>query len=400
MRAGGAGRCVGPWLWSVVSWPDVVTGWSLRLPQGATLLLVTTDTHEPSRDALGRTGRRRSAPWRRSRHGGHPLGLLQLGALGAAIGLVVTVAGPGAQAEIAHHHASGTSRASGRHHAVLVASLRAFQAAQFNTPAAHFGARRHRHRTTGDPTTTLPPVTTTTQPPVPVTYPVGVADASEPSSMAPPSADAMSGYTQSYVNDFPGSSLPGGWGVFTGSPGSDPGAQWGAAHVTVGGGMLNLNTWKDPAYNNAWVTGGVCQCGVSHTYGAYFIRSRVTGPGPTQVELLWPTGSWPPEIDFNESGGTTDQTSATLHFGSTNGQDQRRLRLDLTQWHTWGVIWSPTSVTYTVDGREWGSVHVASEISDVPMTLDLTQQTWCSSSYACPSAPQSMQIDWVAEYTP
>lgn len=364
------------------------------------MLLVTTDTHEPSRDALGRTGRRRSAPWRRSRHGGHPLGLLQLGALGAAIGLVVTVAGPGAQAEIAHHHASGTSRASGRHHAVLVASLRAFQAAQFNTPAAHFGARRHHHRTTGDPTTTLPPVTTTTQPPVPVTYPVGIADASEPSSMAPPSAGAMSGYTQSYVNDFPGSSLPGGWGVFTGSPGSDPGAQWGAAHVTVGGGMLNLNTWKDPAYNNAWVTGGVCQCGVSHTYGAYFIRSRVTGPGPTQVELLWPTGSWPPEIDFNESGGTTDQTSATLHFGSTNGQDQRRLRLDLTQWHTWGVIWSPTSVTYTVDGREWGSVHVASEISDVPMTLDLTQQTWCSSSYACPSAPQSMQIDWVAEYTP
>jgi len=26
---------------------------------------------------------------------------------------------------------------------------------------------------------------------------------------------------------------------------------------------------------------------------------------------------------------------------------------DLTQWHTWGVIWSATSIIYTVDGQEW-----------------------------------------------
>jgi len=310
----------------------------------------------------------------------------------------MALTGPGAQAEIAHHRPAGTSHA--RAHSALVASLRAFQAAQFNTPASHFGTRRHHHsRGSGDPTTTLPPVTTTTLP-GPITYPVGTPDGTEPSGMAPPSADAMNGYTQSYVTDFSGSSLPSGWGTFSGTPGSDPGSQWAPSHVTVGGGLLNLNTWRDPAYNNDWVTGGVCQCGTSSTYGAYFIRSRVTGPGPTQVELLWPTGKWPPEVDFNESGGTTSQTSATLHFGSNNGQDQRRLNIDLTQWHTWGVIWTPTSVTYTVDGREWGSVHVASEISDVPMTLDLTQQTWCSSNYACPNAPQSMQIDWVAEYTP
>ena len=27
----------------------------------------------------------------------------------------------------------------------------------------------------------------------------------------------------------------------------------------------------------------------------------------------------------------------------------------MTQWHTWGVIWTPTSITYTVDGSVWGS---------------------------------------------
>jgi glycosyl hydrolase family 16 len=371
---------------------------------------MTTDMNDPTSNGLGRPGRRSSTSWlRRSRRGGLAFGLGPLLALGTSIGLLVAATGSGAQAELSHHHAGGTSHGHAR--STLVASLRAYQATQFNAPAADFGGRHHHGGGGSGPTSpTNPPPATPTPPPAqppaqpPTTpagpYPVGVADAAEPSGMSPPAGDALPGYTQSYVSDFSGSSLPSGWEVFTGNPGGDPGAQWGAAHVTVSGGLLNLNTWKDPAYNNEWVAGGLCQCGVAHTYGAYFVRSRVTGPGPTQVELLWPTGNrWPPEIDFNESGGTTASTSATLHFGSNNGQDQRKLSIDLTQWHTWGVIWTPSSVTYTVDGKVWGSVSVASEISNVPMTLDLTQQTWCASGWACPTAPQSMQVDWVDEYT-
>jgi beta-glucanase (GH16 family) len=229
-------------------------------------------------------------------------------------------------------------------------------------------------------------------------YPIGVASASEPSGYAPPSASALANYSQTYVTDFSGSSLPTGWNVFKGQPGGDPGAQWGAAHVSVSGGILSLNTYQE---NNAWVTGGVCQCGQAQTYGAYFVRSRVTGAGPTNVELLWPSdGSWPPEIDFNETGGQTQGTSATVHWSASNAQDQRTTDgVDMTQWHTWGVIWTATTITYTLDGAVWGTVTKSSEIPTIPMTLDLTQQTWCSSGFACPTTPQSMQIDWVAEYT-
>jgi beta-glucanase (GH16 family) len=229
---------------------------------------------------------------------------------------------------------------------------------------------------------------------------VGSPDASEPSGYAPPSANSLAGYSQSYVTDFTGTSLPAGWYVFTGQPGGDPGAQWGAAHVGVSNGLLSLNTFQDPNYNNEWVAGGVCQCGLSQTYGAYFVRSRVTGAGPTNVELLWPAANvWPPEIDFNETGGTTTGTSATVHWDSANNQDQRTMAVDMTQWHTYGVVWTPTTLTYTVDGRVWGEVTKASEIPTIAMTLDLTQQTWCASGFACPTSPQSMQIDWVAEYT-
>jgi hypothetical protein len=219
--------------------------------------------------------------------------------------------------------------------------------------------------------------------------------------MAPPGAGDFPGYEESYVSDFEGSALGSGWETFSGKPGNDPGAQWANSHVTVSGGMLKMNTFQDPAYGNAWVAGGLCQCGVSHTYAAYFVRSRMTGPGPTGVQLLWPAAHvWPPEVDFNESNGTIGGTSATVHWGASNEQDQRTHAVNLTQWHTWGVIWTPTSITYTVDGEVWGRIATASEIPNLAMTLDLTQQTWCSSGWACPASPQSMLVDWVAEYVP
>lgn len=236
--------------------------------------------------------------------------------------------------------------------------------------------------------------------------PDGTANASEPSGQSPPGGNAMTGYTRTYVNDFTGTAVPAGWDVYTGTPGSgDPGSQWALTHVAVSGGLLQLNTWQDPAFGGKWVTGGVCQCGVTHTYGAYFVRSRVTGAGPTQVELLWPTSGWPPEIDFNETNGATNFSMATLHFNSNNSQVHSTINTDMSQWHTWGVIWTANSVSYTLDGRVWAQVNVAGEVSHQPMTLDIQQQTWCgvapnpTSPSSCPTTPQSTQVDWVAEYS-
>ncbi|MHB1208784.1 MAG: glycoside hydrolase family 16 protein [Acidimicrobiales bacterium] len=232
-------------------------------------------------------------------------------------------------------------------------------------------------------------------------YPIGILDAAQPSGRAPPASNALVGFRLIYENGFTGSTLPGGWVPYSGMPSGDAGGQFAPSHVVVSNGLLQLNTWQDPSFNNEWVTGGLCQCGVVRTYGAYFVRSRITGAGPTAVELLWPAARvWPPEIDFSETGGTTSASSATLHFNSANQFVQRKLSIDMTQWHTWGVIWTPTSVVYTVDGRTWGIVNTTTEIPRQPMTLDLQQQTWCASGWACPTQPQSLQVDWVAEYAP
>ncbi len=229
-------------------------------------------------------------------------------------------------------------------------------------------------------------------------FPIGTINPSNPSGMSPPTASDLPGYSQSYFSDFNGNTLPLGWDVFTGTASGDPGSQWGSAHVVVANGLLTLSTWRDSAYGNEWVTGGLCHCERPMTYGAYFVRSRESGTGPTIVELLWPTSGWPPEIDFNETSGLTSGTSATNIWSGNHAQSQVKLAIDMTQWHTWGVIWTPSSLLYTVDGNVWGRFTVPSEIPNQPMTLHLQQQTWCTSGFACPTTSQSTQIDWVAEY--
>lgn len=233
-----------------------------------------------------------------------------------------------------------------------------------------------------------------------VRYPVGVADPSEPSGMAPPTSGAIAGFKEVYYNDFTASGIPAGWYVFTGVPSDDPGAHFGRAHTVVNGGLLELNTWRDPNFNNDWVTGGICQCGHAQIYGAYFVRSRITGSGPNEVELLWPASNkWPPEIDFNETGGAMNLTSATVHFGANNSIEQSHLRIDLSKWHTFGVVWTKSTIVYTVDGRPWGHTSFAAESPQVPMTLDLEQRTSCHVHAQCPHFPVSLKVDWVVDYS-
>lgn len=230
-------------------------------------------------------------------------------------------------------------------------------------------------------------------------YPIGVPDASEPSGVAPPSLTALPGYLRTYVNDFTSSRFPAGWLPFTGTPGGDPGAQFGASHISFKNGELILTASRDPAYKNRWVTGGLCQCKLASLYGAYFVRSRIDGAGPNEVELLWPhNNQWPPEIDFNESYWP-HQTSATVHWSVANYQQQwLKGGIDMLAWHTWGVIWSKDQIRYILDGHVWGIITAKNEIPRIPMNLDIEQRTGCTHHVQCPHAPVHFQIDWVAEY--
>jgi beta-glucanase (GH16 family) len=199
------------------------------------------------------------------------------------------------------------------------------------------------------------------------------------------------------------------WGAYSGQPGGDPGGWWDPSHVVASGGVLRLETYRDPAFGGRWVSGGVSSSyALKQTYGKYLVRFRVDGGvGVAAIVLLWPVADhWPPEIDFAENGGETsarDEMSATLHYGADDSIIQRTVHADFTRWHTVGVEWTPGRLVYTLDGHPWSTVrseHVPAE----PMELDLqTQAGTCGNPYApCPDSTTpphvDMLVDWVVAY--
>jgi hypothetical protein len=259
---------------------------------------------------------------------------------------------------------------------------------------------------TAGASTTQSTTTTTTQPP------------DDPSGQTIP-ATPPAGYQQVFADDFNESTLGPDWHAYSGADfgvyAGVAATTWSPSHVTVGNGLLTLRTYQDPANagpNNRWVEGGVALWlnvnGASDpTYGEYLVRSRVTSAtGVTQVMTLWTDTTWPPEIDFNESNGT-NSSGATEWYNGANGPTQLQpgvpSGVDLTQWHTWGVITTPSTITYTVDGTIWATMpnHVTT-----PTHLTLQQMIWpCADPYeACPSSstpPEvDMRIDWVVVYSP
>ncbi len=232
-------------------------------------------------------------------------------------------------------------------------------------------------------------------------YPRGVFDPKEPSRFAPPPSTAMRGYKLVYVDNFKTWLSPKAWFLFKGVPGGDPVGLFEPSHVTLGRDLLRIITYKDPAYGDAWVSGGVGLWAIHPTYGAFFVRSRETGTGPDDVQLLWPKDNqWPPEIDFDEMGGNAHLTNWFIHYDTPSDQVQGHKKINILKWHTWGVIWTPKKITFTVDGFAYAVVTARNEIPHIPMMLDMQQQSFCGIGPDCPTKSTAMLINWVAVYTP
>ncbi len=69
-----------------------------------------------------------------------------------------------------------------------------------------------------------------------------------------------------------------------------------------------------------------------------------------------------------------------------------------TQWHTYGVQWTPSTITFTVDGQSVGSVSQSDTGSwpNIAMNLDIQSQNLGSSQPA--SGTETITVAWVAEY--
>lgn len=265
---------------------------------------------------------------------------------------------------------------------------------------------------TASPTAT--PTATPTQ--APTATPTG-GQGGDPSGQNP--ATTLSGFSLKYTQEFTGGSTPANWNLYTGVPGGETSqeAQWIPSMCTFSGGEAHF------------MASGIDSCGMKYQggpqeYGAWFARIKAAdepaGELFSDIFLLWPSNNqWPPEIDVFEDGGNRSRTVASLfntvgnQCGSSpseqcllsytqgNGEGDGVANTD-TEWHTYGVEWTPSGVSWLIDGRVIFTAP-ASQVKSgaaqpaLPMEMALQSQN-LQGSPGSASHSETMTVDWVEQF--
>jgi beta-glucanase (GH16 family) len=219
--------------------------------------------------------------------------------------------------------------------------------------------------------------------------------------MAPPTC-TPEGYSIAYIDDFPGTSLAHGWAT----PGNhEYKLSWvSPKQVQVHDGMMDITMTYSGKSTEVPVVGWAQlsnEPGAVLTYGKYLVRQRADTYNDLAIATLtWPfaANTWPPEIDFAEDDSGNRHFWSHNHYADANGKNQYTSNdsgVTNPDWHTWGLEWTPTSVTYTLDGKAWKTETDPHMIPKIKMYLGFVMA--CFTKPAAGSA--HWQVDWVAVYS-
>ncbi|MEI6621277.1 MAG: family 16 glycosylhydrolase [Actinomycetes bacterium] len=248
------------------------------------------------------------------------------------------------------------------------------------------------------PTSTGPSVAASPNRPSPTSPATTGPATTGPATNGVPAATAPAGtWSLVYQDDFSGPVVVGPrnsrWHSYSGMPGGNPMGRWDPNNVVVGNGQMLLKTTRQ---GSRWVTGGAGNQ-VTQTYGRWQVRMKMPySPAVKFAVLLWPTGDWPPEIDFAERGDRNGY-NAYMHWGTRADQKpghklqtaDRLTGIDMNQWHDVGVSWRPGLIEYTVDGRVWASV-AGTNVPNEPMWLAIQTEGKQSATGSDPQPPDML----------
>jgi beta-glucanase (GH16 family) len=176
-----------------------------------------------------------------------------------------------------------------------------------------------------------------------------------------------------------------------------------------------------PAYTAAQLDG---ESLVSLRYGEIEARIELPAASSGLCSAFWmasdETGSacglTCGEIDIMEAiSENPDRVYATLHGpvqGSENFQQWEEAVNSFAplagSWHTYGVIWSPGRISWTIDGVAYATATPASlpasarwvfDGNPFHLILDVAVGGWPGNPAAGASFPKAMRVDWVRVYT-
>jgi hypothetical protein len=139
-------------------------------------------------------------------------------------------------------------------------------------------------------------------------------------------------------------------------------------------------------------------------YGRYAVRWRSDKMASYKVAwMLWPDSNNQQrdgEIDFPEMNLDSSYLFGFMHrTNSSGGGDQyyTKVPIDMTNWHTTVIEWSPNLVRFLLDGKEIG--RTTSRVPSATMHWVLQTETAINTGHAPSSTTKgNVQIDWVAAW--
>lgn len=140
---------------------------------------------------------------------------------------------------------------------------------------------------------------------------------------------------------------------------------------------------------------------LSQLYGKWSVRFRwVADSGYKYAWLLWPkSNKWNDgEIDFAE-GHSPVGSAAFMHFeGAPRKQDKFKIpSVDMSQWHTFSVEWTPGKVVFLLDDAVFG-ISERSEVPSLPMRMTLQSESCIDVQCPAAGAKGLVEIDWITIY--
>lgn len=155
---------------------------------------------------------------------------------------------------------------------------------------------------------------------------------------------------------------------------------------------------REVAYSSGLIS---TRASFSQTYGYFEMRARWSrGKGLWPAFWLLPqSGAWPPEIDAMEAHGD----KPTTVFQSTHSKAEDSITRTVTspgnaqEWHTYGMLWTPRTVDYYIDGRKTASIPTPADMHK-PMYLIANLAvggSWPGYPDADTKFPATMQIDFI-----
>lgn len=171
--------------------------------------------------------------------------------------------------------------------------------------------------------------------------------------------------------------------------------------VSISGGQMHIRMFRQTSSVHSAAV--VPKASIGMLYGKFVETFKVDpdgSPGYGSAHLLWPTSA-PLDYEVDYPEGSWD-AGYCIHVHSAFEKGLRSFcpsGVTWTQWNTTEIDWTPTSLTFFLNGRQIFQVTGKNWVPDEPMSWIIQNQAAINGEQALPNSSAQLNISHVAVYS-